>query len=157
MTDTLTPAERSKRMSAVRSWGNKSTELLVASLLKVNHVSGWRRNLTLYGRPDFLWRKQKVALFVDGCFWHGCKACYRRPKSNRKFWDAKVQENARRDRLVGSRLRELGWTVIRVKECQLRRLSGRAQFIGRMRRKMGLQRLQFQDAPSQRRARKNMS
>jgi DNA mismatch endonuclease (patch repair protein) len=75
---------------------------------------GWRRHLPLPGRPDFVFPEQKVAVFVDGCFWHGCPKCYTRPKTNRKFWDKKREDNMARDKRVTRQLRRQGWKVIRI-------------------------------------------
>jgi DNA mismatch endonuclease (patch repair protein) len=74
-------------MSLIRGKGNKQTEQALLALLKRDKITGWRRHLPLPGKPDFAFTKQKVAVFVDGCFWHGCPKCYTRPKTNRKFWD----------------------------------------------------------------------
>ena len=76
--------------------------------------------MPLPGRPDFAFPKAKVAVFTDGCFWHGCPRCYTRPKSNRKFWDAKVARNRERDREVSRGLRRKGWRVIRIWEHALK-------------------------------------
>jgi len=74
----------------------------------------------VHGHPDFVFRRERVAVFVDGCFWHGCPKCYRRPKSNRKFWDAKAARNRARDAEVTRALRRAGWTVVRIWEHALR-------------------------------------
>ena len=121
MADVFPREKRSEIMAAVRSKGNKSTELRLVSLFRKNKISGWRRHLNLPGNPDFAFRKEKVVVFVDGCFWHGCPNCYREPKSRRAYWREKIVKNQRRDRQVSSRLRSLGWSVIRVKECSLRK------------------------------------
>lgn len=108
-------------MQAVRGRGNRSTELRLLDLLRVNRLSGWRRHLALPGRPDFVWRAEKVAVFVDGCFWHGCPVCARaRPATNRAFWTDKIETNRKRDRRVSRELRSRGWTVIRVWEHSLK-------------------------------------
>ena len=119
MADNWTPEKRSEVMGRVRSRGNKSTEVAMARLLRQFGLAGWRRHLDLPGRPDFAYRREKVAIFVDGCFWHGCPKCYRRPKSNQKFWDRKVLQNQARDRRVNRLLRAKGWKVVRVWEHQL--------------------------------------
>jgi DNA mismatch endonuclease (patch repair protein) len=108
-------------MRRIRSANNASTDLLFVSLLKKYHIVGWRRNQKLPGKPDFAFRKQRVVVFVDGCFWHGCPKCYRRPSSNRAYWDAKVQRNRLRDRRVTRLLRNQGWRVVRVWECDLKK------------------------------------
>jgi len=110
---------RSALMSRIRSRGNKKTEMALACLLKANHITGWRRQQAVFGKPDFLFRAHRLALFVDGCFWHGCPRCYRRPKSNRKFWDAKCARNRERDRRVNRELRRRGWRILRIWEHEL--------------------------------------
>jgi DNA mismatch endonuclease (patch repair protein) len=100
-------------MSRIRGHSNKETELALMALFRRHRITGWRRRQRVFGKPDFVFRKLKVAVFVDGCFWHGCPRCYTRPKSNRKFWDAKFDRNRTRDREVNRALRKLGWKVVR--------------------------------------------
>ncbi|NDB94671.1 MAG: DNA mismatch endonuclease Vsr [Verrucomicrobia bacterium] len=119
MPDVHTTDVRSFNMSRIRGKGNENTEVRLAKLMRKAGISGWRRHLPIPGRPDFSFRKQKVAVFVDGCFWHGCPRCFRLPKQNRAFWKAKIEGNRRRDRSVNGRLRRLGWKVMRIRECQL--------------------------------------
>jgi len=118
--DIFSKQKRSLVMSRIRGKGNEMTEVRLARLLRNTGMSGWRRHLPITGRPDFAFRKQKVAVFVDGCFWHGCPLCFSLPKQNRAFWRAKIQTNRRRDRSVNGRLRRLGWKVVRIRECQLK-------------------------------------
>ncbi len=106
-------------MALVRGSKNKSTELKLLELMKKNGLTGWRRGVKMMGAPDFIWRKERLAIFVDGCFWHGCPRHRRVPKSRVDFWEAKLTANRRRDRLVTRTLREKGWTVLRVWECAL--------------------------------------
>jgi len=121
-------------MSRIRGKGNEKTELRLARLMRAASIGGWRRHSPIPGRPDFSFRRQKVAVFVDGCFWHGCPRCFRLPKQNRAFWKAKIEGNRKRDRSVNGRLRRLGWKVLRIRECQLKkpeRVVGRvAEAIG---------------------------
>jgi len=124
MVDIWSRRKRSEVMALVRSRGNKATELALARIFRRHRISGWRRNQALVGKPDFIFRKLAVALFVDGCFWHGCPRCYRRPKSNQRFWDAKVIQNRNRDRNVNRELRKLGWKVIRIWEHDLKKPQG---------------------------------
>lgn len=119
MADILSKEKRSAIMSAIRSTHNKSTELVMVRALKAARVTGWRRHAALPGKPDFVWRKKKLALFIDGCFWHGCKKCYKPPKTNKKYWSHKIQTNMARDKRVAKELRQRKWSVLRVKECQL--------------------------------------
>lgn len=120
MSDTVTPAQRSAIMARVRSSGNQSTELRLIALMRRAGIHGWRRNYPLPGRPDFVFPALRLAVFVDGCFWHGCPRCYRRPHSRRAYWDAKAQNNRRRDARVRQTLRRRGWHVMRVWEHELK-------------------------------------
>lgn len=111
---------RSALMSKVRSTGNLTTEVRMARLLRAAHLSGWRRHCNLPGKPDFCWRKEHVAVFVDGCFWHGHNCGKNiRPARNRRLWAAKLQNNRNRDLRTSRRLRREGWTVLRFWECFL--------------------------------------
>ena len=120
MTDVFTKEKRSEVMSRIRSRGNVRTELRLIEIMRGAGITGWRRGQPVLGRPDFVFRRERVAVFVDGCFWHGCPKCYRRPKSNRKFWDAKAARNRARDAEVTRALRRAGWTVVRIWEHALR-------------------------------------
>jgi len=84
-------------------------------------------------RPDFLFRAERVAVFVDGCFWHGCPRHATRPRQNRSFWDAKLARNKARDREVTRGLKRAGWTVLRIWECALSAKRASAT-LGRMER-----------------------
>ena len=119
MADTLTPAERSARMSLVRSGGNKETELRLLDVFRRNGVTGWRRGFRAFGRPDFVFPRQRIAVFVDGCFWHGCPQHRRIPKSKSKWWENKIVRNRDRDRIVVRTLQKSGWRVLRIWEHEL--------------------------------------
>jgi len=119
MADFLTKSKRSALMASIKGKGNKDTELALIKLFRVHRITGWRRNQKVFGKPDFLFRRMRLALFVDGCFWHGCPRCYRRPSSNKKFWDEKFARNKARDRQVARELRKLGWQVVRIWEHDL--------------------------------------
>jgi DNA mismatch endonuclease (patch repair protein) len=106
-------------MSRIRSKHNRRTEIALLQMMRSSGISGWRRQVRMLGTPDFCFRKQRVVVFVDGCFWHGCPKCYTRPKTNRKFWDTKVATNKRRDRRVNNELKAGGWKVIRIWEHSL--------------------------------------
>jgi len=120
-------------MQAIRAKGNKSTELKLVKLFRENKITGWRRHLPLPGKPDFTFRKEKLALFVDGCFWHRCPKCYREPKTNSDFWKSKIENNVKRDRKVTNELRQAGWSVIRLWECQLKKPQ---RFLTRIQKKL---------------------
>lgn len=119
MADTLSKAERSKRMSRIRGSGNRSTELRLMALFKAHGIRGWRRGYPAIGKPDFVFPEPKVAVFVDGCFWHGCPIHCRMPKSRVAFWRSKLAANTARDSRVTRALRRLGWRVLRVWEHDL--------------------------------------
>ncbi len=101
-------------MAAVRSRGNKATELKLATILRAKGITGWRRHQRLPGRPDFVFRRARLAVFVDGCFWHGCRWHCRVPQANREYWQRKIARNAARDRRTGRILRAQGWRVLRI-------------------------------------------
>lgn len=109
-------------MSRIKGRGNKDTELAMILILRKYHISGWRRNQVVLGKPDFIFPKPKIALFVDGCFWHGCPLPKHSnlPKNNQEFWAKKLQQNKDRDKFVTRELRKLGWKVIRVWEHELK-------------------------------------
>ncbi len=90
-------------------------------LMREHGITGWRRNAPVFGKPDFVFRRERVAVFVDGCFWHGCPRHATQPASNAIFWSTKLARNVARDREVGRTLRKAGWEVLRVWECALSR------------------------------------
>jgi len=121
MADFFTKAKRSEVMSRIRGRGNKDTELALAKLLRRHGINGWRRNQPVFGKPDFIFQKLHVAVFVDGCFWHGCPKHGTKPKNNRAFWRRKLSSNKKRDRVVNLTLRRVGWRVVRIWEHELAR------------------------------------
>lgn len=121
MADTFTDEERSKIMWQVKSGGNKSTELKLINLFKGYRIKGWRRNYKIYGKPDFVFPKKKVAIFVDGCFWHGHNCRNTSPEDNKEYWLKKINKNVLRDKEVSDRLTTLGWKVLRIWECELKK------------------------------------
>src|SRR5437016_12754435 len=112
--DVFSRDERSRIMSRIRSRANATTELRLIQLFRRHKITGWRRNQHLPGKPDFVFREKRMVVFVDGCFWHGCPRCYRRPLSNLAYWDAKVLGNKKRDRRIKRTLQKLGWRVVRI-------------------------------------------
>ena len=120
MVDVFTPAGRSRVMAAVRSRGNRSTELVLVTAFKEHKITGWRRHYRITGKPDFAFPHARLAVFLDGCFWHGCPRCGSLPTSNREYWKAKIERNTRRDRLQTKELKGRGWSVLRVWEHDLR-------------------------------------
>jgi DNA mismatch endonuclease (patch repair protein) len=147
MPDVFTKAKRSEVMARIRSRGNKDTELALATLLRRHGIKGWRRQVTLSVgssrgheaqteilrsfrassrrllrvKVDFVFPKARLAIFVDGCFWHGCPMHATWPASRAAWWRQKIKGNQARDRLVTRTLRRAGWRVMRIWEHELAR------------------------------------
>lgn len=137
MTDVFPKSKRSEIMSRVRGSGNKATELALKGLFRKHHISGWRCGSKIFGKPDFVFPKQRLAVFVDGCFWHSCPKHFDHPANNAEFWKLKISRNKLRDRLVNRTLRKQGWSVLRVWQHQLskRHEASLIEFlIGRLRK-----------------------
>jgi DNA mismatch endonuclease (patch repair protein) len=157
MADVFTKAKRSHVMSRIRSRGNRDTELALAKMFRRHGITGWRRHQrirfnaqrptsnaersklgvgrsTFFSvRPDFVFPRLRLAVFVDGCFWHGCPRHATKPKNNRAFWRRKLAANKARDRLVSRTLRRAGWRVLRIWEHELAR-KNEARLIVRLHR-----------------------
>lgn len=121
MSDIFSKSTRSRIMKAVRSTGNVSTELALLNILRKCKFTGWRRGYRLYGKPDFVFPKKRLAIFADGCFWHGHNCRNTIPKYNKAFWNKKITRNKERDKEVARFLRNRGWKVFRVWECQIKK------------------------------------
>jgi DNA mismatch endonuclease (patch repair protein) len=107
-------------MAQIRSRRNRSTEWRVRALLIRSGLRGWQVNPEdLPGTPDFAFRAERLAIFTDGCFWHGCPRCKRVPSSNTAYWGRKIARNRKRDRATTAALRRQGWTVLRLWEHDL--------------------------------------
>lgn len=119
--DIFSPEKRSAVMSAVRGKGNRATELRLVAVFRAHGITGWRRHTKTFGSPDFVFPKRRLAVFVDGCFWHGCPDHGSMPATNREFWAAKIARNRERDREVNAGLAERGWRVLRLWEHELRK------------------------------------
>jgi DNA mismatch endonuclease (patch repair protein) len=117
MTDNHSEEQRSYNMSQIRSTNTK-IELDFKKLLIGTRL---RYQPRMLGKPDFGSKKNKIAVFIDGCFWHKCPKCYRRPKSNRKFWIAKVERNIKRDKFINRELKSQNYKVMRFWEHQIKR------------------------------------
>lgn len=107
-------------MARVRGRGNESTEKELARLFRQAGIKGWRRHLRLPGTPDFTFPKERLAIFVDGCFWHGCPRHATFPATRRAFWLKKFADNKARDRRMNRELRQLGWRVLHIWEHELK-------------------------------------
>lgn len=132
MVDTVSGTERSRIMRRVLGKGNQSTEALVARLFRKAGVRGWRRQLDLPGRPDFAFPQSRLAVFVDGCFWHGCPKHLRLPASHRTYWVRKIERNVARDHQVRLLLRRANWRVVRFWEHDLADESGQRRCVNRV-------------------------
>lgn len=121
MSDVFDKAKRSDIMSKVRSKGNKTTELTLIALFSKLGVTGWRRSYPVKGHPDFVFQKAKIAVFVDGCFWHGHDCRNTRPQENHEFWEKKREFNKRHDREITALFEKRGWMVVRIWECELKK------------------------------------
>ena len=119
MPDVFTKIKRSEVMSRIRGRGNRATEIALARLLRQNKITGWRRHLPIFGKPDFTFRRHRLVIFVAGCFWHGCRKHSNMPGSNQSYWQNKLARNSIRDRLVTRTLRKQGWYVLRIWEHDL--------------------------------------
>jgi DNA mismatch endonuclease (patch repair protein) len=108
-------------MSRIRGRGNKETELALVKLFRRHHITGWQRHQPVFGKPDFVFPRIRVAVFVDGCFWHNCPKHSNIPANNRAFWVKKLTGNAVRDKIVSRTLRREDWRVLRIWEHELRK------------------------------------
>lgn len=118
--DKLEPHARSRLMAKIRSSGNRSTELRFRALLIRSGIRSWKvQPAGILGKPDFLFPRQRLVIFIDSCYWHGCSKHVRHPKTRKAYWRAKIFGNLRRDRLVSRLLKHQGWQVLRVWEHDL--------------------------------------
>ncbi len=120
----LSAAQRSLCMSSNRGRDTRPELLLRKACFALG--MRYRLHTGLPGRPDFVFPRLKLAVFVDGCFWHGCPIHYQAPATRAAFWRAKLHNNRRRDVTVNAQLRKAGWTVVRVWEHTVRRDLPRA-------------------------------
>ena len=116
MADVFTKAKRSEVMASIRGSGNKATELALIRVFRTQGITGWRRKWPVFGRPDFVFPKLRLAIFVDGCLWHSCPLHATSPKANSDYWRKKFATNRAQDQLVTRTLRKQGWSVLRIRE-----------------------------------------
>ena len=133
MVDIHTKKQRSQNMAAIKGKNNRSTEIAFIKIFRANKINGWRRNnKQLVGSPDFIFPKYKIAIFVDGCFWHNCPKCYIKPKTNIRFWNKKITDNINRDKAVNKFLKKNGWMVLRFWEHQIKNKTAEKYLIKRI-------------------------
>ena len=134
MSDVFDAKKRSEVMSRIRSTGNQSTEFALVQLMRAAGITGWRRQVKvriryrgsqarrsvtptqLTVRPDFIFQEVRLAVFVDGCFWHQCPFHSNLPENHQEFWETKLHRNVARDRRYTKLLRLSGWSVLRLWE-----------------------------------------
>ena len=113
MVDVLTKKQRSYCMSRILST-NTGLEITFKKHMRSGGIKGSRKGIKVVGKPDFIFPASKVAVFLDGCFWHGCPECYKEPATNKTFWKNKISKNKKRDKEVNRLLKKDGWKVKRV-------------------------------------------
>lgn len=121
MADVFDGEKRSEIMKKVRSRNNKSTELKLIQVFRENSIKGWRRGYHVKGHPDFVFLDKKIAVFVDGCFWHGHDCRNTRPADNADYWTKKRERNMKHDKEITELFEKRGWRVIRIWECELKK------------------------------------
>jgi DNA mismatch endonuclease (patch repair protein) len=134
MPDTLSPADRKKTMQAVKG-KNTSLERKLWSMIAGMRISGWSKNAAdVPGKPDAAFLREKVAIFVDGCFWHHCPHCNRPlPETNREYWEKKIHRNVGRDQEINEELRAEGWEVVRIWGHEIKKEENRKRVRSRVR------------------------
>ena len=121
MSDIFDKRTRSEIMRSVKSKNTKSTELALIKLFKENHITGWRHNYNVKGHPDFVFLNKRIAIFVDGCFWHGHDCRNTRPADQAEYWAKKRERNIQHDKEITLMFEKRGWTVVRIWECELKK------------------------------------
>ena len=120
MTDVLTKEQRSFNMSQIKGKDTKP-EVTLRKQLRARGIRGYRIHYKLPGKPDIVFLKKKIAIFVDGCFWHKCPLCFVKPKTRAKFWTKKIESNIKRDTTVKELLEKEGWIVLRIWEHEIKK------------------------------------
>lgn len=130
MADVMTPEQRSRCMAAIKGKDTKP-EMIVRKYLFSRGLRFRVQVRKLPGKPDIVLSKYRTVIFVNGCFWHGHVGCkyYRLPKSNVEFWENKIRNNKARDARNEEQLKALGWSVMRVWECDIRKVAGREEYL----------------------------
>lgn len=118
MTDVHTKKQRSYNMSRIKNKDTKP-ELKLKNLF---NELGFVYQPKGYGKPDFINYKKKTIIFIDGCFWHKCPKCFKLPKTNKKFWEKKINKNSIRDKEINFNYKNSGWSVIRIWEHNIEKI-----------------------------------
>lgn len=117
MVDVMTKAQRSRCMSRIKG-SDTGPELLVRNQLWHRGLR-YRLHYALPGRPDIVFPRERIAVFIDGCFWHRCPIHFTKPATNASTWEAKIAGNVERDRTIDACLKSEGWEVLRYWEHQV--------------------------------------
>ena len=128
--DSMTPEQRSRCMAAVKGKDTKP-EMIVRKYLFSKGLRYRLHNKKLMGSPDIVLKKYRTVIFIDGCFWHGHEDCkfFKMPKSNVFFWEQKIRRNKARDIANEYVLKTEGWKVIRIWECEIRKVATREEVL----------------------------
>jgi len=134
MADCYSKEVRSRVMSKIRSKNTKPEILLRKCLWNLGYRGYRIHNKDLPGKPDIVFTKKKIAIFIDGCFWHKCPLDFQEPKSNKKYWMEKIQLNVERDKKINEDLQTGGWVVVRIWEHMIKKEPEKAidQIIARL-------------------------
>jgi len=124
MVDNLSKQTRSRVMTSIKS-KNTKPEMVIRKILWLQGFRYRIHDRSIIGTPDISSKKAKLAIFIDGCFWHGCKRCYKEPKSNVGFWRKKIQNNRKKRNSVRTQLRREGWNVLEFWEREINANSKR--------------------------------
>jgi DNA mismatch endonuclease (patch repair protein) len=125
MTDVLTREQRSYNMSRIKARDTKP-EIKLGSLLSKRGIRGYKTHYHLPGTPDIVFVKKRLAVFIDGCFWHKCPKCFKKPATRTHFWMKKIKGNVLRDKEVNKRLKKDRWKVLRFWEHEIRKSPEKA-------------------------------
>ena len=120
MVDVLTPEQRAYNMSRIRG-KDTSPELKLRKMLSAEGIRGYRIHYDLPGKPDIVFVKKKIVIFIDGCFWHKCPLDFQEPETRKEFWMTKINSNIKRDKKVNEQLKTDGWKVVRFWEHEVRK------------------------------------
>jgi len=134
MVDNLSPEDRKKTMRAVKGKGTKLEKRLFSTLAGMR-LKGWRKNVNnVPGKPDVVFDNERIAIFVDGCFWHGCPLCNRKlPETNQAYWEAKINRNIELAKAHNQQLFSDGWVVIRIWEHELKNKPAKEEIKAKIR------------------------
>jgi len=120
MADVLSKEQRSFNMSRIKGKDTKP-EVMLRKQLYARGITGYRIHYNILGKPDIVFPKKKIAIFIDGCFWHKCPICFVKPKTRTEFWMKKIESNVKRDKIVKETLEKEGWIVLRFWEHEVKK------------------------------------